>query len=67
MNYYNFPLILLLYYKNNTFIIVVEKSTNYNKVKVDIIDLIIQKFNDFTNPIPIYILWLQCIRIPLNK
>jgi len=59
MNYYNFPLILLLYYKNNTFIIVVEKSTNYNKVKVDIIDLIIQKFNDFTNPIPIYILWLQ--------
>jgi len=59
MNYYNFPLILLLYYKNNTFIIVVEKSTNYNKVKVDIIDLIIQKFNNFTNPIPIYILWLQ--------
>jgi len=59
MNYYNFPLILLLYYKNNTFIIVVEKITNYNKVKVDIIDLIIQKFNNFTNPIPIYILWLQ--------
>ena len=54
MNYYDSPIRLLIYYKiTNTFIINGEKSTNYNKEKVDIVDLIIQKFNKFTNPIPI--------------
>ena len=60
MNYYDSPLKILIYYKiTNTFIINGENSTNYNKEKVDIVDLIIQKFNKFTNPIPIYILCLQ--------
>jgi hypothetical protein len=60
MNYYDSTLKVLIYYKiTNTFIINGENSTNYNKEKVDIVDIIIQKFHKFTNPIPIYILYLQ--------
>jgi hypothetical protein len=56
MNYYDSPLRLLIYYKTtNTCIRNEEISTSYNKEKVDIVDLVIQKFNTFTNPIPIYI------------
>jgi hypothetical protein len=45
MNYYDSPLRLLIYYKiTNTFIRNGEISTSYNKEKVDIVDLIIQKF-----------------------
>ena len=41
MNYYESPLRISIYYKiTNTFIMNVENSTNYNKEKVDIVDLI---------------------------